>query len=988
MKRFVSKIYTSQRTAIFTIGTRFLMLSLGLITSIITARYLGPEGRGIYFYVITTATILAQFGNFGLQSSNTYLVAHDSQLLGRLSSNSLWISICLGVFITSLAIAAFIFLPHAHAPSMSRTSLIALLILVPATIFCLLGNNLLVGINAIRAFNIFQIAPNCLITFLLITASLLHLNLNYFISAYALSWLLSSIGLVIYLGKQQSIPFMFDFTLFMRGFKYALKAYLATLLGFLVLRCNIYILQHYTDSKTLGYFSIATQINDSLAIIPTTIGLLLFPQLIRNTKSRWRQAKQSIFTISIIMVALCVLTALIAKPFVSVLFGKNYLPAIPILLVMLPGAFALGIISIVSQYLSASGFPKQQVGLWGLAFIFVICTSFIFIPKWHGMGAALALSMTYLLLLICLISLAVWMSIKYADEVETENSQATVTVLTAHPISESFRMELEKNSNGKIITLTLSELRKIPLYKVIPKLFSINTPILIALEDSNSLAILPIIKILACFTKSSDINVIHYDKKIIDKVSRRNALWLLFQVATSTLASLGAIIFSRHETGYINQQSRINCVDKRNKNVLYLNANLWFGVKAGGSIGHMAGVINSLQNLGNQVHYASVSEPIMIHPDVMLDHIEPLREFGIPAEFNYYRFNKSVVKQITPLLHQTPFEFIYQRMSVCNYAGVKLSREFNLPLIIEYNGSEVWIARHWGRPLHYEKLAQLAEDICLKHAHLIVTVSNVLKDELVARGIEAERIVSYPNCIDPNIFDPTRFAHDAILQLRQKYQIDSNAIVFTFVGTFGQWHGVEIFAKAIRNLIDQNSAWLIKNKVRFMLVGDGLRMPEVKAILNHPNDNQFVTLTGLIPQIDTPIYLAASDVLVSPHVSNQDGTKFFGSPTKLFEYMAMGKAIIASNLDQIGEVLQNSLHVSDLINANVEPNPSASELAILCQPNSEIELIQAIQFAVENSNWRLALGKNARKEALMKYTWDKHVDVILERLANLYKRTP
>src|SRR5207342_2849964 len=126
----------------------------------------------------------------------------------------------------------------------------------------------------------------------------------------------------------------------------------------------------------------------------------------------------------------------------------------------------------------------------------------------------------------------------------------------------------------------------------------------------------------------------------------------------------------------------------------------------------------------------------------------------------------------------------------------------------------------------------------------------------------------------------------------------------TFVGTFGQWHGADVLARAIRRMCDTDAEWMRRSKLRFVLVGDGLKMPLVREILGDVCD-PFVTLTGLVPQADAPAYLAASDLLLSPHVANADGSRFFGSPTKLFEYMAMGKAIVASDLDQIGDVLKH-----------------------------------------------------------------------------------
>ncbi len=139
--------------------------------------------------------------------------------------------------------------------------------------------------------------------------------------------------------------------------------------------------------------------------------------------------------------------------------------------------------------------------------------------------------------------------------------------------------------------------------------------------------------------------------------------------------------------------------------------------------------------------------------------------------------------------------------------------------------------------------------------------------------------------------------------MRGRYGIPADAVLVTFIGTFGQWHGVEVLARTIR----REAEWARTTGVRFLLVGDGLKMAEVRAELEGLRD--VAVLAGLVPQDDVPLYLAASDVLVSPHVPNADGSPFFGSPTKLFEYMAAGKAIVASDLDQIGDVLRDGLAI-------------------------------------------------------------------------------
>jgi glycosyltransferase involved in cell wall biosynthesis len=357
-----------------------------------------------------------------------------------------------------------------------------------------------------------------------------------------------------------------------------------------------------------------------------------------------------------------------------------------------------------------------------------------------------------------------------------------------------------------------------------------------------------------------------------------------------------------------------------------------------------------------------MTPPPLLRENVSLLTLQPPTAYGLPVEVNHYRFQHQIAQQVLDQLQSKP-ELLYQRMSVANYAGVTLSRRLRVPLVLEYNGSEVWAARHWGTPLKYEEAALAAEDVSLRHAHLVVTVSTVLGDELRERGVDPRRLVVYPNGVDPVQYNPERFTEADRAALRARYDVPADALVVGFIGTFGAWHGVERLAEAIRLLVDEAPDWVERNRVYFMLVGDGLRMRDVSAMLAPPSYARLVRLPGLVPQSEGALHLAASDVLVSPHVPNANGSPFFGSPTKLFEYMAMGRAIVASDLNQIGEVLR----------AGGEP------VALLTPPGDPRAIADAIRRLIEHPELRHQLGQAARQLVLDRFTWERHVEAIMKQ---------
>jgi glycosyltransferase involved in cell wall biosynthesis len=385
----------------------------------------------------------------------------------------------------------------------------------------------------------------------------------------------------------------------------------------------------------------------------------------------------------------------------------------------------------------------------------------------------------------------------------------------------------------------------------------------------------------------------------------------------------------------------------------YLRTDLSFGVRAGGSVAHIAGVVNELDGFTGPVKVLTTDDIPTLRPDVEVHHVWPLEAFWNFKELPTLMLNDAFVESARTLA--APPSFIYQRYSLNSFAGIRLALQHRVPFVLEYNGSEIWMGRHWGRPLRHEELSSRIEVLNFGAADLIVVVSRPMQDELIARGVAADKIFVNPNGVDADRYRPDVDGS----AVRAHYDLRDDFVI-GFIGTFGPWHGAEVLADAFVRLIAADP--MRRGKLRLLMIGDGARLEAVRRILADGGVADRCVFTGLVAQEDGPAHLAACDILSSPHVPNPDGTPFFGSPTKLFEYMAMGKPIVASNLEQIGEVLEHR------------------RTAWMVRPNDSSDLADGLRQLVEDPALRAALGSAARREALDRYTWREHTRRTVDRL--------
>lgn len=380
---------------------------------------------------------------------------------------------------------------------------------------------------------------------------------------------------------------------------------------------------------------------------------------------------------------------------------------------------------------------------------------------------------------------------------------------------------------------------------------------------------------------------------------------------------------------------------------VYLRSSPGPGSQAGGAASHIKGVISAALQLGVDVSLISNDEIAGLDATLPMKVIWPQPVGSTRAAFDVYNnliFSERAVAEVE---REQP-DFIYQRYARFSWAGVAAALRVNRPLFLEYNGSEVWVGRHWDRVDKLDLLARY-ERLNLNAVARIFVVAEVERQNLLRAGISEKKIVVNPNAVDTDKFKPGIGGEEA----RSEFGIRPDEVLVGFVGTFGPWHGVEVLAKAITLLPGEK-------KIKFLLIGSGALRNRVEEILRQANAEDRVIFTGPVAHERVPILLDACDILASPHVPLEGGAEFFGSPTKLFEYMAMGKAIVASRLGQIGDVLANE------------------ETAILVEPANVEQLRDAILRLSESRELRLRLGAASRETAIARHTWKRNVQRVID----------
>jgi glycosyltransferase involved in cell wall biosynthesis/ubiquinone/menaquinone biosynthesis C-methylase UbiE len=395
---------------------------------------------------------------------------------------------------------------------------------------------------------------------------------------------------------------------------------------------------------------------------------------------------------------------------------------------------------------------------------------------------------------------------------------------------------------------------------------------------------------------------------------------------------------------------------------LYLRTDFWVHITSGGSYGHTCYVAKELAALTRTFACMLPQRYELLDtlgvPQVLMDappHVGN-EDAMVSASDHYYPLVKTACQLLQPA-------FIYERLCLGNWVAARVSRELQIPYIVEYNGSEIAMQRGFNNTApFYEDVYLKAEEFAFRQATAISVISTHVREDLVSRGIDAGKILVNPNGADLDSYAPATSTEKA--GLRRALGFGEHDCVVGFTGTFGWWHGIDVLASAIPRICAEAPS------VKFLLIGDGTHKPQLDVEVERHGLDERVKRVGRVTQAEGARLLKACDIFVSPHNSHMVDGKFFGSPTKVFEYMAIGGGIVASDLEQIGEVLSPALRPADLEQSAVTVTAQRS---VLCTPGSIDEFVAAVVGLARRPDLISALGRNARQAVADHYSWRRHV---------------
>src|SRR5688572_331785 len=375
--------------------SKIAVILFGIITSIITARYLGPEGNGVIAALLVYPSLFMSIGSLGIRQSTTYYVGQNKNTVEEIYGAAL--SIWLLTSVISFAICFFL-INFMTRNSFPLPQVLLVLIAIPFSLYNTYSSGIFLGKQNIKEFNRINWLPafiNCLFTFLLVgpiplgvTGSLIGSFLSVFIMAF-----------VVFrkMRKQMSFRITFKWSLIHGMLRLGLVYAASLLIINLNYKVDVILLERLWSKSELGIYSKGVSIIQYLWEVPMLLSTLIFSRSAgaKDPQLFSQQVCRLLRFAGVIILAASVVLFFLAPFVIRIMYGVRFEGSVMVLKLLMPGILLLTIFKVLNMDMAGKGKPWLSMQAMIPAVILNIILNILWIPAYGANGSALASTVSY-----------------------------------------------------------------------------------------------------------------------------------------------------------------------------------------------------------------------------------------------------------------------------------------------------------------------------------------------------------------------------------------------------------------------------------------------------------------------------------------------------------------------------------------------------------------------------------------------------------------
>jgi O-antigen/teichoic acid export membrane protein len=369
-----------------------------LVATILTARYLGPAGRGVYVAAVSWVTAFSTIGYLSLSQVIVFMATgkKEEEWLPRVVGTLLMLLAMIALLGWLVAVGIFFWHGGTLFRNLSPVVLVATFCALPFLLWVENGNGILMAIGKLHVLNIAQVSgatASLLLTYLFL--GILHRGVAGGLVALALSQALVvavSLGYIV----RRVTEIRFDSGAARELLTGGAKLHMNAVGTYLFTQANVLILNYYRSPQETAYFQLAVQLVTAIQIIPMAVSTVVYSIVARDgPDASWPEHRKLLGEVLLLVAALGVVAYFVAPFVIGLVFGAAFLPSVRLFRILLLAIFGMTMSAVMASQWITRGLFLQAAFLTVSTGGATVIANLLVVPRWGMTGASWVTVGTY-----------------------------------------------------------------------------------------------------------------------------------------------------------------------------------------------------------------------------------------------------------------------------------------------------------------------------------------------------------------------------------------------------------------------------------------------------------------------------------------------------------------------------------------------------------------------------------------------------------------